>query len=576
MTQADTGRPVAREKGFEMVDTKLRAHCALAATVLLGGCYDGVERDRSQLSGGIATFGGSAGDAGDADDGSESGDDDGTDGSIDDGDSGDDDSGGAPSADDGADGDSTGGDGPPTSEYAPALDIVPTGLHVNQGVAVTIADGGSALDPSQRVAPLVHGRRSLVFGTWELAPTFVPRMIRAELLLEHADGSRDVVVSEVMVDGPSGTAPEERHFGWTLEPEQLPEGTQWSVTLHELEALEPGASPPPRLPASGAAAFDDEDGEQRMRVVVIPYRHQYGGCNQVPPTDAATMDAYRKTMEMFYPAQSVEITVHAEVVYTDSMASPDAVLAHTTALRASESPAADVYYYGLLMPCDASTTYGGYGYVPLSPTTAGEAPYRVAIGIYYDFDPVFSYETMAHEVGHNHGREHVACSGSEGSTDPAYPNPGGATGMLGWGIHDGVFRPSTYADYMSYCEQLWASPYGWSRTLDVLDALTQIADAGGDTAPEPGGAVLLVVRDDQVSAAHYVAGLSPRRTDGTARIALAQGQPKTIAWERANVPDSESTFLSIAVSSIELETLDHLVIELDGATLTVPSSAIRR
>ncbi|HWB78598.1 MAG TPA: hypothetical protein VG755_26720 [Nannocystaceae bacterium] len=556
-----------------MVETKLRAHCALAATVVLGGCYDGASRDRTELSGGIATLGSSAGDAGDAGDASESGDDDGT--GDDDGSAADDGSDDAASAGESDDGDTTDGDGPPIAEYGPAIDIVPIAVHVNQGVAVPVADDGVAIDPAQRTAPLVHGRRSLVFATWELAPTFVPRMIRAELLLAHADGTSEVVASEVMVDGPAGTAPEDRHFTWTLEPAQIPEGTQWSITLHELEENEPGAPPPPRLPTNGAVAFDDEDGEQRMRVVVVPYRHQYGGCNQVPPTDAATIDSFRKTMEMFYPAQSVEITVHAEVVYTDSMAVPDPVLAHTTALRGAESPDVDVYYYGLLMPCDASTTYGGYGYVPLSPEGAGEAAYRVAIGIWYDFDPQFSYVTMAHEVGHNHGREHVACSGSEAGTDPAYPIPGGLTGVVGWGIHDGVFRPSTDADYMSYCNQLWASPYGWSRTLAVLDALTAIVGTGGAPAQD-GGAVLLAMHDGELTAAQYVEGLVPRRTDGAARIIGADGYPRTIAWERANVPDSTSTFVSVPMSNVELETLESLVIEHGDMTLTVPSSAIRR
>lgn len=558
-----------------MVKTKLRAHCALAAAVLVSGCYDGLERDRGQISGGIASVGGgSASDAGEGDtDGSDSDDDD---------DDGPDASAGSEGSDDGAasgndddDDSTTGGDMPPAGEYGPAIDISPVGVHVNQGVAVSIADAGSAIVPAQRVAPLVHGRRSLVFATWQLAPTFTPRMIRAELLLSHADGTSEIVASEVMVEGPSGTAPEDPHFTWTLEPEQLPEGTQWSLTLHELEAFEPGDPAAPRLPATSTAPFDDEDGEQRMRVVVVPYRHQFAGCERVAPTDAATMDAYRQTMEMFFPTQSVEITVHSEVLYTTSMAVPDPVLAHTTALRSAESPDADVYYYGLLFPCDGSTNYGGYGYVPFAPETAAEAQYRVAIGIWYDFDPAFSYGTMAHEVGHNHGREHVACAGTEGTTDPAYPIPGGLTGMVGWGIHDGMFRPSTFADYMSYCSQLWASAYGWSRTLDVIDALTQIADAGGEPYRGEGG-VLLALRDGEVTAAQYVTGLAPRRADGRARLLDSAGDEQWITWERANVPDAPSTFLAVPMTTAELDALDQLVIEVDGATVTVARPSILR
>lgn len=540
------------------------------------GCYDGIERDRSQLTGGIATVGGSVGDATVGDDGNDGTDGDG-DSDDDAGDStadGDDDTGG-PAADDGNDDGTTGDDGPPISEYAPAIDISPVAIHVNQGVAVPIADNGSAIDPAQRLAPLVHGRRSLVFATWQTAPSFTPRMIRAELLLEHADGTRETVASEVMVDGPAGLQPEDRHFTWTLEPEQLPEGTQWSLTLHELAELEPDAPAAPRLPAAGSSAFDVEDGEQRMRVVLVPYRHQFNGCDRVAPTDAATVDAYRRTMEMFFPAQSVEITVHPEVVYSQTMTNADAVLMHTTALRAAESPDVDVYYYGALFPCDASTNYGGYGYVPFNPESASEAPYRAAIGIWYDFDPAFSYGTMAHEIGHNHGREHVACAGTEGTTDPAYPIPGGLTGMVGWGIHDGMFRPSTFADYMSYCSQLWASPYGWSNTLAVLDALTELADSSGDARPD-GSGVLLAVNDGEVTAAHLIDGLVSRRADGTAIAIGEHGEQRTIAWERASVPDGDSTFVAIAMSPAELERLDQIVVEIDGATITVPAATIGR
>lgn len=555
-----------------MVRSSLWAHCALVVTCTASGCYEGT-RSRPGASGGIVSGGFPSGDDGSV---GEDTDDGGFDEGTDDGGESDDDGTGASTADDtdGAPSPDSSGDEPEPAAYAPALDIAPVGVHVNQGVAIPIADAGASIDVG-RIAPVVHGRRSLVFATWQLAPTFAPRMIRAELHLAHADGSAETVVSEVMVDGPSGMGQQDRHFAWTLEPEQLAEGTRWSVTLHELEAAGVGDPPAPRLPATDAP-FDDEDGAQRIRVVLVPYRHQYGGCNQVAPTDAATIDGFRETMESIFPTQSVEITVHPEVVYTGSMAQPDPVLADTTALRAAESPAVDVYYYGLLHPCDASTTYGGYGYVPLDPGSAIDAPYRASIGIWYDFDPVFSYETMAHEVGHNHGRDHVACSGAEAGTDPAYPNPGGLTGSLGWGIHDESFRPSTFADYMSYCNDLWVSPYGWARTLGVIDALTLLAGASGNTAPTEDGAVLVVVQDGEVTAARYIAGLVPRHIEGDARWVRHDGTEQTLRWERARVPDSDATFVTVGLSDDELDRSAQLVLELDGTTITVDGAMIRR
>lgn len=484
----------------------------------------------------------------------------------------------ASSTSEGGDSSSTGEDGPPTSDHAPALDIVPIGLHVNQGVSVALADAGVAIGPDARSSAVLHGRRTLVFGTWQTAETFVPRAIRAELNLAYADGSYDTVVSEVLVDGPSGANPDDRHFTWTLEPEQLTPGTRWWVTLHELELGPDEATPPPRLPAVGDVELDDTAGDQRIRIVFVPYRHTFNGCSQVPPSDPAIIEAHRLAMESYFPTQEVELTVHPEVVFTESMATGDAVLMNITALRASEAPADDVYYYGFLLPCDPMTNYGGIAWQLLEPTSVTDAPYRAAVGIWYDYLPEYSYTTMVHEIGHNHGRPHVVCAGTESGTDPAYPNPGGVTGVFGWGIHDGQFRPPTHADYMSYCTDYWVSPYAWAVTLTVIEAIGPMAAMQPPTRRSD-GALLLALHDGVVTAAQHVPTMTARATThtegGRAWLVREDGTDTQTTWQRERVPDSPSTFLTIAASTAAMAKVVRVEVELDGSLVTVPRASIR-
>ncbi|MBC8072507.1 MAG: hypothetical protein IAG13_29560 [Deltaproteobacteria bacterium] len=469
----------------------------------------------------------------------------------------------------------------PTAPREGALDITPTGVHVNQGIAITIADAGLPIAGGTRSAKIVHGRRTLVFGTWTTAPGFVPRTIRGELHLDRTDGTRETLVSEIAVNGPSGPGELDAHCTWTIEPEQLPAGTRWSVSLHELELVPEGVpttTPAPSLPAVGNSELDDEDGNQRVRVVLIPYRHQFNGCDRLAPSDAATIDGHRRAMEMQYPIQDIEITLHPEVAFGASMATGDAVLTNVVELRAAEAPAADVYYYGLLWPCDAETNYGGLGYVPFNPSTVEDAPWRAAVGIYYDYAPDYTYQTMVHELGHNHGRSHVACAGTEGETDPGYPIPGGTTGVLGWGIHDGLFRPATNTDYMTYCGTQWASTYAWQRTLSVVDALT-VAVGGapphsrGD-ADDPPGALAIVVRDGEVTATGHLARVSATRAEGIARWTMRDGSVSWTALQRDQVPDSTAEFFTVAAPGRGFDDVHDLELDASSGKVTLPRSAI--
>jgi hypothetical protein len=121
--------------------------------------------------------------------------------------------------------------------------------------------------------------------------------------------------------------------------------------------------------------------------------------------------------------------------------------------------ASDVYYYGWVAPaasfreyCGGSCT-AGIGYV------GSQAGARAAVGV--AFADEASASTMAHEVGHNHGRNHAPCApGGISGVDQGYPYAGALLGVWGYDQRTRVlYDPSRATDIMGYCSNKWVSDY---------------------------------------------------------------------------------------------------------------------
>jgi hypothetical protein len=72
-------------------------------------------------------------------------------------------------------------------------------------------------------------------------------------------------------------------------------------------------------------------------------------------------------------------------------------------------------------------------------------------------------DTVAHELGHNHGSRHVDACGAAGP-DPAFPYMDGFLGVQGYSIVENTLKPtSMYKELMGYCRPRWISDWMWNK-----------------------------------------------------------------------------------------------------------------
>ena len=68
--------------------------------------------------------------------------------------------------------------------------------------------------------------------------------------------------------------------------------------------------------------------------------------------------------------------------------------------------------------------------------------------------------TVAHELGHNHGQPHVAACGADGGGNVMYPLPDGAMAVNGWSLSENALKSKAmFKELMGYCRPRWISDF---------------------------------------------------------------------------------------------------------------------
>jgi hypothetical protein len=135
----------------------------------------------------------------------------------------------------------------------------------------------------------------------------------------------------------------------------------------------------------------------------------------------------------------------------------DALIAAAQAQIVADGNLQDVLYYGLLATGIPMGWVIGCG--------------TIGLGTGGDGDQV----AMAHELGHACGLNHAPC-GDPHAPDPNYPayepydpagTPEASIGEYGLNITNGnIMSPSTFKDFMSYCNPEWISLYHYGRLIN--------------------------------------------------------------------------------------------------------------
>jgi len=147
----------------------------------------------------------------------------------------------------------------------------------------------------------------------------------------------------------------------------------------------------------------------------------------------------------------------------------------------------DRYYYGAVK-VGYTSGVAGLGYIGLP----------AAIGWDYNSGP----SVLAHEVGHNFGRQHSPCGGA-GSPDPNYPYVGGIIGVPGWDAFATVSNLKTldHTDIMGYCSNQWISDYVYISELNFRAASSLgfvVPDVVGSNTGQEGLLVWGRIENDQL------------------------------------------------------------------------------
>ena len=204
----------------------------------------------------------------------------------------------------------------------------------------------------------------------------------------------------------------------------------------------------------------------KVAVVPIAYTCTSGGSGTVTP--AGPYDYLVDYTYKTYPVPGVALSTKPAEPYAGPCTSgqPNPTIGDWSEIldrvttRWSNDNASDTYYFGLIKIYCPSSCIAGIGWVGYVKAAVGFDGFGASHS--------GASETHAHEVGHNHGREHAPGCGAAYS-DPTFPYvPADGKARIGdaanpnYGFNIGtqaIYAYSARYDFMSYCTPTWISDY---------------------------------------------------------------------------------------------------------------------
>jgi len=368
--------------------------------------------------------------------------------------------------------------------------ITLTGVELFQSVEIPLMQGGTASPPG--AAPVVAARDAMV--RVYAAPTGGAVTVTAEIELGSVGGPTTTLRATQTIDAPSTTADPTSTFNLLVPAASVTPDAQYRVRLVAPDGTPAatGVMHDARYPRDGSTApLGAQDDMGGVELVLVPVRYNYDGSGRLPDTSAAQLDLFRSLLLAVYPLSQVTITVRDPIDWSDG---PQLFTGnfdfgqlnrYLQDLKTTDGAPSASYYYALVQPgptfsayCGGSCTTG-QSFVVGNPADGDQ---RVGGGMGYSGER-WAW-TLAHELGHMHGRSHAPCN--VGSSDPSYPYGGGAIGVWGYDPRaDAYFDPSTVTDMMGYCDDRWISDYNYGAIFDRILSVHRLAVSTPPSAPRP-------------------------------------------------------------------------------------------
>lgn len=400
----------------------------------------------------------------------------------------------------------------PSNRLVPGIKV--KDVAVFQGVKVPVVEDGDVYG-GKSTAPVVAERPGILRVYVDTESGFKKQKVTAELRLVGPDGTTFPTIRESKSISEASTEEDpDSTFNLEFPGSSFPEGVSFQVwlTADSGEETAEATASSARYPQDGT--LWQEAGAQtagKLKVVLVPVVYAADGSNRAPATDEEQLDLYKKTLMARYPTSEVELTVHKPFKYEaeidgHSGQSFSDVLTAIRDLRYDDRVDEDVYYYGVFTPTKSFETFCVGGCIAGLSTVAEDYKQdrlRASVGVGYPGDQ--SADTLAHEVGHAHGREHAPCGNPDG-VDPKFPYKNAELGTWGYDIFAKEFKaPKEGHDMMAYCPNEWVSDYtynalfkrirninNWMATKDSEDALVIGAPQGPADEAADGYAVATI------------------------------------------------------------------------------------
>lgn len=348
-----------------------------------------------------------------------------------------------------------------------------------QSVKVPFVENGAEVSSG---VPVVGGKEAMMRVYLSRVSGFSSREITGRLTVNSGSDAPMIYETTMMVDTGWSEGDLSSTMNFTIDAEYMTPGASFQVELLEAEVGFEGSEEASNAvyPSEGSASLRAESTGGSLKLYILPIAYNADGSGRTPNVDEPRINKFISDTEALYPASTVDITVlptknwnQAVEAYGNGWGE---LLQEMYRERQRKSIPWDAYIYGLFVPDTSLANYCSRGCI-LGLSALAQSPNddwaRISIGLGFPGDS--SINTFLHEIGHAHGRAHAPCQTQD--YDYNYPYSGGLIGSWGYNRNrDILMPPSSYADFMGYCDPSWISDYTYGALFDRIQAVNGAAD----------------------------------------------------------------------------------------------------